>query len=141
MAIAGRRLSGYKYMRTPLPPSIVTYTERAVHLDRFSSQQAHPPYLTLYRSRPAETIKLLITSHFIAWARTRTMSSLAARPTLLAYLLLATLLHPCLCHAATPAAARSGAGGANWRMDPKAIDQGVAYVLMLLALFVTYIVH
>nr|TKW15136.1 hypothetical protein SEVIR_5G216725v2 [Setaria viridis] len=51
MAIAGRRLSGYKYMRTPLPPSIVTYTERAVHLDRFSSQQAHPPYLTLYRSR------------------------------------------------------------------------------------------
>ncbi|KAK8453035.1 hypothetical protein SEVIR_5G216651v4 [Setaria viridis] len=69
------------------------------------------------------------------------MSSLAARLTLLAYLLLATLLHPCLCHAATPAAARSGAGGANWRMDPKAIDQGVAYVLMLLALFVTYIVH
>ncbi|AQK96351.1 hypothetical protein Zm00014a_034958 [Zea mays] len=67
------------------------------------------------------------------------MSSLTARLALLAYLLLATLLHPCLCHAAAAAPAARGAG--NWRMDPKAIDQGVAYVLMLLALFVTYIVH
>ncbi|KXG32799.1 arabinogalactan peptide 22-like [Sorghum bicolor] len=73
------------------------------------------------------------------------MSSLtAARLALVAYLLLATLLHPCLCHAATavaaPAAAAPTAAG-NWRVDPKSIDQGVAYVLMLLALFVTYIVH
>ncbi|KAJ1284115.1 hypothetical protein BS78_03G179600 [Paspalum vaginatum] len=59
------------------------------------------------------------------------MSSLTARFTLLAYL----LLQPCLCH--TTAAARA----AGWRMDQKAIDQGVAYVLMLLALFVTYTVH
>ncbi|CAL4955945.1 unnamed protein product [Urochloa decumbens] len=69
------------------------------------------------------------------------MGSLTARLTLLAYLLVATLLHPCLCHAAAVPAARSGAGANNWRVDPKTIDQGVAYVLMLLALFVTYIVH
>jgi hypothetical protein len=43
------------------------------------------------------------------------MSSLTARLALLAYLLLATLLHPCLCHAAAAAPAARGAG--NWRMD------------------------
>ncbi|CAD6238046.1 unnamed protein product [Miscanthus lutarioriparius] len=66
------------------------------------------------------------------------MSSLTARLALLAYLLLATLLHPCLCHATAAAAAR---GAGNWRVDSKSVDQGVAYVLILLALFVTYIVH
>ncbi|KAL6882012.1 hypothetical protein ACP4OV_011484 [Aristida adscensionis] len=65
-------------------------------------------------------------------------SSLTARLAVVAYLLLATLLHPCLCHAHPTAAA---GGNHSWRMDPKAIDQGIAYVLMLLALFVTYIVH
>ncbi|KAH7652024.1 Arabinogalactan protein 16/20/22/41 [Dioscorea alata] len=28
-----------------------------------------------------------------------------------------------------------------WKVDGKAIDQGIAYVLMLVALLVTYILH
>ncbi|CAL9115276.1 unnamed protein product [Musa textilis] len=72
------------------------------------------------------------------------MASLKIHAFLLAYALLAVLLHPCLCQdIATSTMTRfdvivvvvdaCGAG--------KALDQGIAYVLMLLALFVTYLVH
>jgi hypothetical protein len=45
------------------------------------------------------------------------MSSLTARLALLAYLLLATLLHPCLCHATAAAAPAAARGAGNWRVD------------------------
>lgn len=47
------------------------------------------------------------------------MSSLTARVTMLAYLLLATLLHPCLCYATAAAgtAAPAARSAPNWRMD------------------------
>ncbi|TVU34319.1 hypothetical protein EJB05_16150, partial [Eragrostis curvula] len=70
------------------------------------------------------------------------MTSVTTRLAVLVYLLLAALLNPCLCHAAAAAPATgSGAAGSYLRVDAKAIDQGLAYVLMLLALFVTYIMH
>ncbi|CAL9186301.1 unnamed protein product [Musa acuminata subsp. burmannicoides] len=75
------------------------------------------------------------------------MASLKIHALLFAYALLAVLLHPCLCQdiaTSTMTSSRKfdvivvvvGACGAG-----KAIDQGIAYVLMLLALFVTYLVH
>jgi hypothetical protein len=45
------------------------------------------------------------------------MSSLTARLALLAYLLIATLLHPCLCHATAAAAPAAARGAGNWRVD------------------------
>ncbi|URD73202.1 hypothetical protein MUK42_25297 [Musa troglodytarum] len=64
------------------------------------------------------------------------MASLKIHAFLLAYALLAVLLHPCLCQDIATSTMTSPR-----RFDGKALDQGIAYVLMLLALFVTYLVH
>ncbi|KAJ8506032.1 hypothetical protein OPV22_006918 [Ensete ventricosum] len=67
----------------------------------------------------------------MAWA-------LKLRVLVLAYVLIPVLFHPLLSQGVMASPADSTKAK---RIDGKAIDQGIAYVLMLVALLVTYLVH
>ncbi|CAL9175911.1 unnamed protein product [Musa hybrid cultivar] len=60
------------------------------------------------------------------------------RALVLAYVLIAVLFHPLLSQGVMASPADSTTAK---RIDGKAIDQGIAYVLILVALLVTYLVH
>uniref|UniRef100_A0A0D9VDM1 Arabinogalactan peptide 22 n=1 Tax=Leersia perrieri TaxID=77586 RepID=A0A0D9VDM1_9ORYZ len=63
------------------------------------------------------------------------MGSIKMQVVILTYVLLAVLLHPLLCQG-SPAATFLEAQTS----DGKSIDQGIAYMLMIVALVVTYLV-
>ncbi|KAH0451247.1 hypothetical protein IEQ34_018546 [Dendrobium chrysotoxum] len=56
---------------------------------------------------------------------------------LMAYFLLSIFLHPCLSLGLQNISEITEA----YRNDAKAIDQGIAYMLMLIALVLTYLIH
>ncbi|KAH7652016.1 Arabinogalactan protein 16/20/22/41 [Dioscorea alata] len=62
------------------------------------------------------------------------MSSMTLPTLLLAYFVISIILHPCL---ALPPPSPSDVPKA----DAKMIDQAIGYVLMLVALVVTYLIH
>ncbi|PKU64641.1 Arabinogalactan peptide 22 [Dendrobium catenatum] len=57
---------------------------------------------------------------------------------LMAYFLLSIFLHPCL---SLGLQNTSNQITEAYRNDAKAIDQGIAYMLMLIALVLTYLIH
>uniref|UniRef100_J3LAU2 Arabinogalactan peptide 22 n=1 Tax=Oryza brachyantha TaxID=4533 RepID=J3LAU2_ORYBR len=63
------------------------------------------------------------------------VGSIKVQAVILTYVLLAVLLHPLLCQGSPPASLLEA-----HTSDGKTIDQGIAYVLMIVALVVTYLV-
>lgn len=141
-------------------PKTSTYAVRP--LNKYHLSMLMMAYKYSVRRRRHLHLESNLSPHFLQ-RQIHAMASLKIHALLFAYALLAILLHPCLCQdiaTSTMTSSRKfdgeskrslfslvavnggvivvvvGACGAG-----KAIDQGIAYVLMLLALFVTYLVH
>ncbi|WOL09178.1 hypothetical protein Cni_G17931 [Canna indica] len=69
------------------------------------------------------------------------MGSIKVSALILTYALIAVLLHPLVCQGSTSTVVMTTTAPGTPTSDGKTIDQGIAYVLMLVALLITYFLH
>ncbi|KAG6497816.1 hypothetical protein ZIOFF_045722 [Zingiber officinale] len=70
------------------------------------------------------------------------MASFKVSVLMLTYALIAVPLHPLVCQGTTTTIkAMTTIEGAASTNDGKTIDQGIAYILMITALLITYLIH